>query len=123
YLILAVGNDGQFRRLCTILGIADKADDERFSTNKARVANREEVRRFVCAETEKWLKADLLRACEQNAVPSGPIHTIEEMFADPQIKARGLKIDLQDAAGTSIPSVRTPVMLSETPLIYERPSP
>jgi crotonobetainyl-CoA:carnitine CoA-transferase CaiB-like acyl-CoA transferase len=123
FLILAVGNDGQFRRLCTILGIPEKADDERFATNKARVANREEVRRYVCAETEKWQKADLLRACEQNAVPSGPINTIEEMFADPQIKARGLKIDLPDAAGTSIPSVRTPVVLSETPLTYVRPSP
>jgi crotonobetainyl-CoA:carnitine CoA-transferase CaiB-like acyl-CoA transferase len=123
FLILAVGNDGQFRRLCTILGIPEKADDERFATNKARVANREEVRHFVCAETEKWQKADLLRACEQNAVPSGPINTIEEMFADPQIKARGLKIDLPDAAGTSIPSVRTPVVLSETPLTYVRPSP
>jgi crotonobetainyl-CoA:carnitine CoA-transferase CaiB-like acyl-CoA transferase len=123
YLILAVGNDGQFRRLCTILGIADKADDERFATNKARVANREEVRGFVCAETLKWQKRDLLTACEQNAVPAGPINTIEEMFADPQVQARGLKIDLKDAAGTGIPSVRTPVVLSETPLVYERPSP
>ncbi|TCR92316.1 CaiB/BaiF CoA-transferase family protein [Rhizobium sp. BK376] len=123
YLILAVGNDGQFRRLCTILGIADKADDERFATNKARVANREEVRSFVCAETAKWPKHELLTACEKNAVPAGPINSIEEMFADPQIKARGLKIDLEDMAGTSIPSVRTPVVLSETPLVYDRPSP
>ncbi|GAA3087256.1 CaiB/BaiF CoA-transferase family protein [Rhizobium viscosum] len=122
YLILAVGNDGQFRRLCTILGLVI-ADDENFATNKARVANRDAVRRMVSTETLKWQKADLLKACEDNAVPAGAINTIEEMFADPQIAARGLRIDLPDAAGTMIPGVRTPVVLSETPLRYERPSP
>jgi crotonobetainyl-CoA:carnitine CoA-transferase CaiB-like acyl-CoA transferase len=120
YLILAIGNDGQFRRLCTILGIAE---DERFATNKSRVDHREDVRRTVIAETQKWQKADLLRVCEQNAVPAGAINTIEEMFADPQIQARGLRIDLPDAAGTIIPGVRTPVVLSQTPLRYEKPSP
>jgi len=122
YLILAVGNDSQFRRLCTILGLVI-ADDENFATNKARVANRDAVRRMVSTETLKWQKADLLKACEDNAVPAGAINTIEEMFADPQIVARGLRIDLPDAAGTMIPGVRTPVVLSETPLRYERPSP
>ena len=123
YLILAVGNDGQFRRLCTILGVEARADDERYATNKARVANRNEVRAFVSAETLKWNKAELLKACEANAVPAGAINTIEDMFADPQIVARGLRIDLEDSAGTVIPSVRTPIVLSETPLIYTRPSP
>ncbi|MDR6670510.1 CaiB/BaiF CoA-transferase family protein [Rhizobium sp. 1399] len=122
YLILAIGNDGQFRRLCTILGLVI-ADDENFATNKARVANRDAVRRMISTETLKWQKADLLKACEDNAVPAGAINTIEEMFADPQIVARGLRIDLPDAAGTMIPGVRTPVVLSETPLRYERPSP
>jgi crotonobetainyl-CoA:carnitine CoA-transferase CaiB-like acyl-CoA transferase len=123
YLILAVGNDGQFRRLCAILGMEAHADDERYATNKARVANRNEVRAFVSAETLKWNKAELLRACEANAVPAGAINTIEDMFADPQIAARGLRIDLEDSAGTVIPSVRTPIVLSETPLTYTRPSP
>jgi crotonobetainyl-CoA:carnitine CoA-transferase CaiB-like acyl-CoA transferase len=123
HLILAVGNDGQFKRLCTILGIPAIAEDERFATNKARVANKVEVRAIVTAETVKWSKRDLLSACETNAVPAGPINSIEEMFADPQIKARGLKIELTDDKGTVIPSVRTPIVLSETPLRYERPSP
>ncbi len=122
YLILAIGNDGQFRRLCTILGLVI-ADDENFATNKARVTNRDAVRRMVSTETLRWQKADLLKACEDNAVPAGAINTIEEMFADPQIAARGLRVDLPDAAGTMIPGVRTPVVLSETPLRYERPSP
>lgn len=123
YLILAVGNDGQFRRLCAILGIDAHADDERYATNKARVAHRNEVRAFISARTLSWNKADLLKACEDNAVPAGAINTIEDMFADPQIKSRGLRIDLEDAAGTMIPSVRTPIVLSETPLTYTRPSP
>ncbi len=123
YLILAVGNDGQFRRLCAILGVDANADDERYATNKARVAHRNEVRAFVSARTLQWNKAELLKACEANAVPAGAINTIEDMFADPQIKARSLRMDLQDGAGTAIPSVRTPIMLSETPLTYTRPSP
>lgn len=123
HLILAVGNDGQFRRLCTILGIPSIAEDERFATNKARVANKVEVRRIITAETSKWQKRDLLSACESNAVPAGPINSIEEMFADSQVQARGLKIDLTDDKGTVIPGVRTPIVLSETPLRYERPSP
>ncbi|NTI49118.1 CoA transferase [Agrobacterium rhizogenes] len=122
-LILAIGNDGQFRRLCAILGIDSHADDERYATNKARVAHRHDVRAFILAKTLTWNKADLLKACEDNAVPAGAINTIEDMFADPQIKARGLRIDLEDAVGTVIPSVRTPVVLSETPLTYTRPSP
>jgi crotonobetainyl-CoA:carnitine CoA-transferase CaiB-like acyl-CoA transferase len=123
YLILAVGNDGQFRRLCAILGMETNADDERYATNKARVANRNEVRAFISAATLKWNKAELLKACEANAVPVGAINTIEDMFADPQIVARGLRIDLEDSTGAVIPSVRTPIVLSETPLTYTRPSP
>ncbi len=123
FLILAVGNDGQFSRLCKILGLADIASDERYATNKARVAHKADVRRIISIETLKWQKRDLLTACESNAVPAGPINSIEEMFADPQVEARGLRVDLQAADGTTIPGVRTPIVLSETPLQYERPSP
>jgi crotonobetainyl-CoA:carnitine CoA-transferase CaiB-like acyl-CoA transferase len=123
HIILAVGNDGQFERFCKILGLDTLADDDRFATNKARVANRVEARRLLVAETEKWMKADLLSACGHNAVPAGPINSIAEMFDDPQIVARGMKLELQAADGTTIPSVRSPIVLSETPLAYHRPSP
>ncbi|MGP4804895.1 CaiB/BaiF CoA transferase family protein [Agrobacterium cavarae] len=123
FLILAVGNDGQFKRLCKILGIETIADDERYATNKARVAHKLDVRQIVSTETLKWMKRDLLTACESNAVPAGPINSIEEMFADSQVQARGLRIDLEAADGTVIPGVRTPIVLSETPLHYTRPSP
>jgi crotonobetainyl-CoA:carnitine CoA-transferase CaiB-like acyl-CoA transferase len=123
FFILAVGNDGQFRRLCGLLGIATMADDDRFATNGARVAHKAELRRLISAETLRWLKRDLLEACAQNAVPAGPINTIAEMFADPQVVARGLKLDLQAEDGTVIPGIRNPIRLSATPLRYERPSP
>nr|CAD6411644.1 CoA transferase [Rhizobium sp. Q54] len=123
HIILAVGNDGQFRRFCKILGTEELADDERFATNKARVANRIEVRRLLVAETVGWAKADLLAACGENAVPAGPINSIAEMFGDPQIEARGMRMELEAADGTVIPSVRSPIVLSETPLHYHRPSP
>jgi crotonobetainyl-CoA:carnitine CoA-transferase CaiB-like acyl-CoA transferase len=123
HIILAVGNDGQFRRFCRILAIEHVADDERYATNKARVAHRIEVRSLLTAETMKWTKADLLAACGENAVPVGPINSIGEMFEDPQVKARGLRIDLEAADGTIIPGVRSPIVLSETPLAYHRPSP
>ncbi len=123
HIILAVGNDGQFGRFCKILGVDALAEDARFATNKARVANRDEVRRLLVAETQKWTKADLLGACGNDAVPAGPINSIAEMFNDPQIVARGMKLELQAADGTTIPSVRSPIMLSETPLAYHRPSP
>ncbi len=123
FLILAVGNDGQFKRLCKILGVDAIAEDERYATNKARVSHKLEVRQIVSTETLKWMKRDLLTACESNAVPAGPINSIEEMFADPQVQARGLRIDLEAADGTVIPGVRTPIVLSETPLRYNRPSP
>ena len=123
HVILAVGNDGQFRRFCRILGVEQLADDERYATNKARVAHRIEVRSLILSETMKWTKSDLLAACGENAVPVGPINSIGEMFEDPQVKARGLRIDLEAADGTIIPGVRSPIVLSETPLAYHRPSP
>jgi crotonobetainyl-CoA:carnitine CoA-transferase CaiB-like acyl-CoA transferase len=123
YIILAIGNDGQFRRFCRILGIEQLADDERYATNKARVAHRIEVRSLLIAETQTWNKADLLSACGDNAVPIGPINSIDEMFDDPQVQSRKLRLDLEAPDGTVIPGVRTPIVLSETPLAYHRPSP
>ena len=123
HLILAVGNDGQFRRLCTLLGIPEAPADPRFATNAARVAHRGDVHALLAGRMQDWSKAKLLAACEANAVPAGPINSIADMFDDPQVKARGLRIDLPDADGNLIPGVRTPTVFSETPLVYDRPSP
>ncbi len=123
HLIVAVGNDGQFHKLCAILGLDGLADDSRFASNRGRVENRAVLEPMIAAEAAKWKRDDLIKACEDAGVPVGPINTIAQMFADPQIGARGLRLDLNDGAGNRIPGVRTPIVLSETPLTYERPAP
>ncbi|MGL4489406.1 MAG: CaiB/BaiF CoA transferase family protein [Rhizobiaceae bacterium] len=123
HIILAVGNDGQFARACTILGLDDLPSDPRFATNEARVAHRELLRTFIAPATSKFAKKDLLKQCEASAVPVGTINTIGEMFEDAQVMSRGMRIDLPDAEGNVIPGVRTPIVMSETPLRYDAPSP
>lgn len=123
HMILAVGNDGQFARFCSIVGLDALASDPRFLTNRARLEHRAELTALIRAETAKRSRAELLEACAGNAVPAGPINGIGEMFDDPQIIARQLRLDLEDSLGSTIPSVRTPIVMSKTPLQYERPSP
>ncbi len=123
HIILAVGNDGQFQRFCRIVGLDDLPADERFATNPARVANRVALRERIVATLASREKAELLGKFDANAVPASPINTIEEMFDDPQVKARGMQLTLDDGHGAALPSVRSPINLSQTPLAYERPSP
>jgi crotonobetainyl-CoA:carnitine CoA-transferase CaiB-like acyl-CoA transferase len=118
YLIVAVGNDGQFARLCATLGLDALVDDKRFATNAARVANRSELERELSAKTRGWRRDELLAALEKAVVPAGPINTVAGLFADPQFVARGMRIDPQ---GT--PGVRSPIVMSESPLALERRSP
>ena len=123
HVIIAVGNDGQFQRFCAILGANDLATDPQFLKNPDRVADRARLRAAIITYMASWTKAAILAACDANAVPAGPINTIAEMFDDPQIVVRGLRFDLEDAAGTAIPQVRSPIILPASPLTYERPSP
>ena len=118
WLILAVGNDGQFRRLCGILGLEALAEEPDNATNADRVANREALTKALTEKTKEWRKADLLAACEAEGVPAGPINDMGEVFADPQVVARGLKLDLD-----GVPSVRSPFVFSGSELSLERPSP
>ena len=122
HIILAVGNDGQFRKLCAVIGL-DIALDSRFATNAARVENREALRELLVVGLEPFERDRLLEALEVAGVPASPINTIREMFADPQVAARGMRIDLDDGHGNSLPGVRSPMLMSATPLNYERPSP
>ena len=123
HFILAVGNDGQFRRFCAVIGLDDLADDADFSTNAARVANRVSLREKVVAATETWERAALLTELEKAGVPASPINSIDDMFSDPQVAARGMQLALADGLGNTLPSVRSPIVLGGTPLQYERPSP
>jgi crotonobetainyl-CoA:carnitine CoA-transferase CaiB-like acyl-CoA transferase len=123
HFILAVGNDGQFQKFCKVVGLDALPQDPDFATNAARVANRAALREKLSAALANFDRATLLAKLEAAGVPASPINTIGEMFADPQVKARGLRMDLDDGRGNALPSVRSPMLLSETPLAYNRPSP
>ncbi|MGB3390997.1 MAG: CaiB/BaiF CoA-transferase family protein [Pseudaminobacter sp.] len=123
HFILAVGNDGQFRKFCNVIGLDALADDEAYATNAARVANRTALREAVVARLAAFERDTLLKVLESAGVPASPINTIGEMFADPQTSARGMRLDLEDAEGNLLPSVRAPIGMSQTPLSYQRPSP
>ncbi|MGN6582201.1 MAG: CaiB/BaiF CoA transferase family protein [Rhizobiaceae bacterium] len=123
HIILAIGNDGQFQRFCKVVGMPELAEDADFATNPARVANRVRLREILVAKLATIARDDLLPKLDKAAVPASPINNIAEMFADPQILARGMRMDLADSDGNLLPSVRAPMVMSETPLRYERPSP
>ncbi len=118
WIILATGNDGQFRKLCAILGLDHMADHPDYLTNADRVRNREPMTAAITAATLKWKKSDLLQACEDNGVPAGPINNLAEVFADPQVIARKMQLDLG-----GIPGVRSPFTFSDADLALDRPAP
>ncbi|NVO14913.1 MAG: CoA transferase [Rhodoplanes sp.] len=125
HLVIAVGNDGQYRRLCEVLAAPELAADPRFASNAGRVAARSELTAVLSRLTAARSRDELLSALERVGVPAGPIHDVAEVFADPQVVARAMRVDLPapEAAAGSIPGVRTPIMLSRTPLAYGSPSP
>jgi len=123
FFILAVGNDGQFQRFCKVVGLDHLASDPDFATNPARVTNRARLREALISALAGWERDRLLPLLDAAAVPASPINDIAQMFDDPQVVARGMRMDLDDGHGNALPSVRSPIRLSETPLAYERPSP
>src|SRR5690606_19192271 len=125
YVIIAVGNDAQFARFAAILGLPQLAEDERFRTNAGRVQNRAELIPQLVERTKTKTRAELLEALEAAGVPAGPINDVGQVFADPQVIARGMKIDLPDIAaqGGTIPGVRAPIRFSESTFAHDTPSP
>ncbi|RUZ78050.1 CoA transferase [Mesorhizobium sp. M7A.F.Ca.US.006.01.1.1] len=123
HIILAVGNDGQFAKFCAAVGLEDLPADPDFATNPARVANRVKLREHMIEALKVFDRDPLLAKLEAASVPASPINTIGQMFADPQTIARGMRLDLDDGHGNLLPSVRAPMVMSGTPLVYERPSP
>jgi crotonobetainyl-CoA:carnitine CoA-transferase CaiB-like acyl-CoA transferase len=125
YIIIAVGNDAQFARFAEILGLPELAADERFKTNAGRVQNREALIPQLVEQTKERERGELLAALEEAGVPAGPINDVGQVFADRQVQARGMRIDLPDmnARGGKIPGVRAPITFSESTLTYDSPSP
>ncbi|PCG15351.1 MULTISPECIES: CaiB/BaiF CoA transferase family protein [Sphingomonas] len=102
-LIIAVGNDRQFAKLCDVLGVPTMAGDTRFATNPARVTNRAALLPLVTARTVLWPSADLLAALEAAGVPVGPVNRIDQVFADPQVIARGMRLVVDGLPGLAAP--------------------
>jgi crotonobetainyl-CoA:carnitine CoA-transferase CaiB-like acyl-CoA transferase len=123
HIILAIGNDGQFAKFCAAVGLVDLPSKPDFATNPARVANRAKLREHIIEALKTFDRDPLLAKLEAASVPASPINTIGQMFADPQTMARGMRLDLDDGHGNLLPSVRAPMVMSGTPLVYERPSP
>jgi crotonobetainyl-CoA:carnitine CoA-transferase CaiB-like acyl-CoA transferase len=121
--IIAVGNDGQFRKLCEVAGLPALADDPRFSSNQARVAHRAELIPLLRQATVFKRTAEWIALLEQAGVPCGPINDLAQVFDDPQVKARGLRIDLPNGLGSTTPLVASPLRLSQTPVEYRNAPP
>ena len=117
-VVLAPANDGLFRRLLTLLGRNDLLTDERFATNEGRLANRDELDAIIAGETSKWQMDELLAGCAAAGIPAGRVNAVDAVFDDPQVKARGMRLDLD-----GIPGVRTPLTFSDAELALDRPSP
>ena len=118
YVILATGNDGQYRKLCGILDLEDLAEAPQYLTNADRIANREALTALISERSRGFTRADLLAACEAKGVPAGPINEMADVFADPQIVARKMQI-----APEGVPGVRLPIAFSGADLSIAKPSP
>ncbi|WP_327439324.1 CaiB/BaiF CoA-transferase family protein [Pseudomonas donghuensis] len=121
--ILTVGNDGQFRKFAEVAGQPQWADDPRFTTNKQRVANRAELIPLIRQATVFKTTAEWVAQLERAGVPCGPINDLAQMFADPQVKARGLAIEMPHPLAGQVPQVASPIRLSETPVEYRHAPP
>jgi crotonobetainyl-CoA:carnitine CoA-transferase CaiB-like acyl-CoA transferase len=124
HIIIACGNDGQFRRLCKVLG-QDWADDPRFATNPGRVNHRDVLVPMITEVTRTRSKADLLAAFEQETMPAGPINTLPEIFADPQIVHRRMVSQLPEpmAEGGTVPTLRSPIVIDGDPMVAATAAP
>ena len=118
HIIIATGNDGQYQRLCGVLGLEWMATDAKFLRNSDRIANRDEMTELLTQATSLRARDDLLAACEGAGVPAGPINDMADVMADPQVVARGMQIELD-----GVPGVRSPMRFSDAELALHRPSP
>ena len=123
HLIVAVGNDSQFAKFCAVAGRPEWARDERFARNENRVRNRDELVPAIAQVVATRTQREWLAALEAVGVPCGPINKLDQVFADPQLLARGMKFDLPHALAGSVPQVNSPVKLSATPSSPERAPP
>ena len=123
HLILAVGNDAQFSRFCGVAGCSELAHDPRFATNAERVRNRDTLVPLLAQRMRQRSRADWLSALEAAKVPCGPINDMADVFADPQVRERGMTITLPHPHTDSMELVASPIKLSASPTQVSRPPP
>jgi len=122
-IVLAVGNDLQFKKFCDVAGMPSMAADPRFATNDARVTNRDALTRELETVLRTRSAAAWLAALEPAAVPCAPINDLTQVFADPQVRHRDMRLDVPHPSGAAVPLVANPIRLSATPPRYDRPPP
>ena len=118
HIILAIGNDGQFQRFCEIAGCPELAEEPRFKTNSQRIVHRAELIPLIAEVMRQRSKQEWIVALEEATVPCGPINNMKEVFEDPQVKHRELRVDIPHASGGTAPVVASPMRLSKTPVEY-----
>jgi formyl-CoA transferase len=123
HVILAVGNDSQFAKFCEAAGQPEWASDSRFAKNADRVRERTVLVPMIETVMRTRTQRDWLETLEARGVPCGPINTLDQVFADPQVVARDMRIDLPHPAAGRVPQVGSPLRYSATPLTYDRPPP
>jgi len=124
-IIIATGNDNQFIKLCGILGAPELAKEPAYQDNEGRLAHRAELVDRLCALTSRMPRAELLEKLEAAGVPAGPINDLEQVFSDPQVIHRGMRLELANPAakGGKSPGIRTPIVLDGAPMAADRPAP
>lgn len=123
HVIIAVGNDGQFRKLCEAIGANQLLGDDLYQSNKSRVANRETLQAELQPALKTFSRAQLLATLETAGVPAGPINRIEDVFNDPQIVHRGMRLDLKAADGSPVSGIASPVVINGVRMAADSPSP
>ena len=123
HLILAVGNDGQFARFCAVAGCADFPQDPRFASNANRVRHRDALVPLLAERMKKRTRSDWLSALEAAKVPCGPINDLDDVFADPQVRARGMSVRVPHPHTDTLQLVASPMKLSATPVQLRRAPP
>ena len=112
HIILAIGNDGQFQRFCAVAGLDGLADDERYRTNSARILNRDTLIPKIAGAIRQRTTAEWVSLLESQAVPCGPINTIDQVFADPQVQARGMRRVMEHEKAGPLPVTANPVRMA-----------
>ncbi|PAX08290.1 CaiB/BaiF CoA transferase family protein [Sphingomonas lenta] len=121
WFILAVGNDGQYRRFCAVAGL--DPDDPSYATNALRIENRAPLFAAIEQATRAFARDDLLAKLESAGVPAGPINTVAQTFADPQVVHRGMAIEVEREDGATLPGLRTPIRFSDAELALGKAAP